>query len=267
MGLQMLQGKRAVVFGAAGSIGSAVAKEFAAQGAQVFLAGRTRSRIEEVANHINASGGLVQSAVVDALDDKAVNEYIDGIVKREGKLDIVFTAVGPSAHDYGNTKHAIDLTIDEFMLPMVTVVKPQFIAARAGARHMMKQGSGIIIFLTGSPARGHVQGATAIGTAFGAIESLTENLAIEVGASGVRVVCLRTMANVDSRSIQETADAIVSRAGITREQALGGIAQLNFLKASATVADTARAAVLVASDYARMMTGTVVNFTAGAALD
>jgi NAD(P)-dependent dehydrogenase (short-subunit alcohol dehydrogenase family) len=182
-------------------------------------------------------------------------------------LDIVLTAVGPSALDYGNTKHATNLTIDEFMLPMTTVVKPQFIAARAAARHMIKQGSGVIIFLTGSPARGHVQGATAIGAAFGAIESLTENLAIEVGPSGVRVACLRTTANVDSRSILETMDAVVSQAGITREQAFGGLAQLNFLKTSARVADTAREAVLIASDYARMMTGTVVNFTAGSALD
>src|SRR5262249_30953606 len=96
MGLQMLQGKRAVVFGAAGSIGAAVAKEFGAQGAEVFLAGRTRSTIEEVAHQITDSGGLAHAAVVDALDDKAVNEYIDGIVKQAGKLDVVFTAVGPS---------------------------------------------------------------------------------------------------------------------------------------------------------------------------
>jgi 3-oxoacyl-[acyl-carrier protein] reductase len=125
----------------------------------------------------------------------------------------------------------------------------------------------VIVFLTGSPARGHVEGGTAIGTAFGAIESLTENLAIEVGPSGVRVVCLRTTANTDSRSIQDTMDAVASRMHITNDQALTGIASLNFLKHPARVSDTARAAVLLASDRARMMTGTVINATAGAALD
>ena len=120
---------------------------------------------------------------------------------------------------------------------------------------------------TGSPARGHVPGATAIGTAFGAIESLTENLAIEVGPAGVRVVCLRTTANIDSRTIQKTMEAVAKDMHITKEQALASMADLNFLKRPATVADTAKAAVLLASDGAGMMTGTVVNATAGAALD
>jgi 3-oxoacyl-[acyl-carrier protein] reductase len=68
---------------------------------------------------------------------------------------------------------------------------------------MVKQRSGVIIFVTGSRARGHVPGATAIGAAFGAIENLTENLAVEVSPFGVRVVCVRTLANIDSRTIQD----------------------------------------------------------------
>jgi hypothetical protein len=55
------------------------------------------------------------------------------------------------ANEYGNTKRATDLTIDEFMLPLTTVVKSQFIAARSAARHMIEQRSGVILFLTGSP--------------------------------------------------------------------------------------------------------------------
>jgi 3-oxoacyl-[acyl-carrier protein] reductase len=61
----------------------------------------------------------------------------------------------------------VDLKIEEFTIPLTTVVKSQFITGRAAARHMMKQHSGVIIFLTGSPARGHAQGTTAIGAAFG----------------------------------------------------------------------------------------------------
>src|SRR5262245_41862073 len=134
-------------------------------------------------------------------------------------------------------------------------------------RRSYKLSTLVIVFLTGSPARGHVEGATAIGTAFGAIESLSENLAIEVGPKGVRAVCLRTTANVDSRSIQDTLDALVRQANLTREAAIAGIAGLNFLKVPASVVDTAKAAVLLASGRARMLTGTVFNCTAGAALD
>jgi len=121
--------------------------------------------------------------------------------------------------------------------------------------------------VTGSPARPHVPGTTAIGAAFGGIENLTANLAFEVGTFGVRVVCVRTLANVDSTSIQDTLDFLAVQLNITKDQAKAQIAQSSFLKVPATVQDTARAAVLVASDHGRMLTGTVVNATAGAALD
>ncbi len=263
----ILKGKHAVVFGAGGSIGAAVAREFAAEGAEVFLAGRTQSNVDAVAEQITRDGGHAHSQVIDALDDTAVNQYIDGVVKQAGSIDIVFDAVGPLASEYGNGKHAVDLPIDEFMVPLTTVVKSHFITARAAARHMVKQHSGVIIFLPGSPARGHIEGATAIGTAFGAIESLTENLAVEVGHSGVRVVCLRTTANVDSQTIQQTVDILASKMNVTKDQMVEKLASLNFLKIPARTSDTAKAAAFLASDRARMITGTVVNSSAGAALD
>jgi 3-oxoacyl-[acyl-carrier protein] reductase len=263
----MLEGKSAVVFGAGGSIGAAVAKEFAAEGARAFLAGRTQAGLESVANQITAAGGEAQATVVDALDDAGVNRYLDGVAKQAGKIDIVIDLTGPLASEYGNGKVAVELPIDEFMIPLTTIVRSHFITARAAARHMIKQKSGVIIFVTGSPARPHVPGATAIGAAFGAIENLTGNLAFEVSPFGVRVVCLRTVANIDSRSIQDTMDFVAGRMNITKEQAIGQVALSNFLKVPATVQDTANAAVLIASDRARMMTATVVNASAGAALD
>ena len=132
---------------------------------------------------------------------------------------------------------------------------------------MIKAHSGVIILVTGSPARPHVPGAAAIGVAFAAMENLAANLAFEVSPFGVRVVCLRTMANIDSRSIQDTMGMVASQLNITKDQAMAQIAQQNFLKMPATVQDTANAAVLIASDRARMMTGTMLNATAGAALD
>ena len=262
-----LKGKHAIVFGAGGSIGSAVAKEFAAEGAEVFLSGRTTSSVEAVANEIVAKGGRAQAAVIDNLDDAAVNQYIDGIVKHVGKIDIILDSAGPLARQYGNGKAAVELPIEEFMVPLATMVKSRFITARAAARHRIKRHSGVIIFVTGSPARPHVPGVTAIGAAFGAIENLTANLAFEVSPFGVRVVCVRTLANTDSRSIQDTMDFLAGQLNITKDQAIGQIAQSSFLKVAATVRDTANAAVLIASDRGRTLTGTVINATAGAALD
>jgi NAD(P)-dependent dehydrogenase (short-subunit alcohol dehydrogenase family) len=263
----ILKGKHAVVFGAGGSIGSAVAKEFAVEGAEVFLSGRTKSSVEALAKQIAANGGTAHAAAIDTLDDAVVNRYIDGIVKQAGKVDVILDFAGPLAKEYGNGKLAVDLPVEEFIVPLVTMVRSRFITARAAARHMIKARTGVIILVTGSPARPHVPGATAIGAAFAAMENLAANLAFEVSPFGVRVVCLRTMANIDSRSIQDTVGMVASQLNIAKDQAMAQIAQQNFLKVPATVQDTANAAVLIASDRARMMTGTVVNATAGAALD
>lgn len=263
----MLQGKHALVFGASGSIGSAVAKAFAAEGAKVFLSGRTRSTIEKIAEEIEKAGGDATAAVVDALDDAAVNIYVDGIVKQTGRIDIVFNAMGPLIKEYDNGTHAVDLTVDKFMVPVTTVLKSQFITSQAAARHMLKQRSGVIIFITGSPARGHVEGATAIGSAFGAIETFMENLAFEISPSGVRAVCLRVTANTDSRAIQDTAGELANAMKVTKQQVIDQMAGFNMLKTPASVNDTANEAVFLASDRARMITGTVFNASAGAAMD
>jgi len=83
----ILQGKRAVIFGAGGSIGTAVAREFAAEGAEVFISGRMKSSVEAVAHQIIANSGKVHATVVDTLNDAAVNEYVDDVVKQAGRID------------------------------------------------------------------------------------------------------------------------------------------------------------------------------------
>ena len=263
----LLQQKRAVVFGGGGSIGAAVARELASQGADVFLAGRTGATIEAVAKQIVAAGGRAHADAVDALDEAAVNKYLDSVVQRGGRLDIEFNATGPRASEYANGKPAVDLPIDEFMVPLNTVLLSQFITARAAARHMLKQGSGVIIFLTGSPARPHTPGTHGIGAAFGAVENLTRHMAIELSPAGVRVVCLRTSANPDSRTIQDVTDGIARMMNITSDQAKANLADDALLKVSPRTTDTARGAAFLASDLAGMVTGTVLNASAGVTPD
>ena len=95
--MNILEGKNAVVFGASGSIGAAVAKEFASEGARVFLAGRTKASLEVVAKQIKAVGGKAQATVVDALDDNGVNRYLDDVAKQAGKIDVLVDLTGPLA--------------------------------------------------------------------------------------------------------------------------------------------------------------------------
>jgi NAD(P)-dependent dehydrogenase (short-subunit alcohol dehydrogenase family) len=259
----ILDGKIAVVFGAGGSIGTAVATAFVSEGAEVFLSGRNGGGLEALEKEIASAGGRAHSKVVDALDDDAVQDYLQAVAGRAGRIDIALNATGPRVSEYGNGKHAVDLSVEEFAVPVNTVLKSQFITARGAARHMVTQGDGVIILLTGSPAKPHLPGTTAIGAAFGAVETLTRTMAIELGPAGVRVVCLRTAANPDSRTIQETADLL----GNMRDAVFEGLAASTMLRVSPTTADTARAAVALAGDRLKMMTGTVLNASAGAVPD
>ena len=254
----LLQGKRAVVFGGGGSIGAAVARELACAGAEVFLAGRSAASVQAVAQEIEAGGGQAHADQIDALDAAAVDEYLESVVQQTGGLDIEFNATGPRASEYANGKLAVEVPIDEFMVPVETVLKAQFLTARAAARQMLKQGSGVISFLTGSPARPHTPGTSGLGAAFGAVENLTRHMAIELSPAGVRVVCLRTSANPDSRTIQDVTEGIARMMNITRDHANANLAASTLLKVSPRTTDTARAAV---------MTGTVLNSSAGVVPD
>ena len=90
----MLKDKVAVIYGAAGAIGGAVARGFAAEGAKVFLTGRLRAPVEAVATDIVSTGGYAEAAEVDALDEQAVDRHLQYVVDRAGRVDISFNAVG-----------------------------------------------------------------------------------------------------------------------------------------------------------------------------
>ena len=78
----LLENKNAVIYGGGGSIGGAVAKEFAREGARVFLAGRTREKLETITSDIEAAGGSAEAAVLDALDEPAVEDHAQAVVSR-----------------------------------------------------------------------------------------------------------------------------------------------------------------------------------------
>jgi NAD(P)-dependent dehydrogenase (short-subunit alcohol dehydrogenase family) len=131
---------------------------------------------------------------------------------------------------------------------------------------MVQQQRGVILFITSIPSRGYPN-TTAIGTAFGAMESLVRCLAADLSPKGVRVVGLRPGPMVETRSIQQSIENSVARLGISKEQIVSTFEQATLLKRHATVADTARLAAFLASDGAATITGTIVNASSGMILD
>src|SRR5690242_16900427 len=93
----LLEDKSAVIYGAGGSIGAAVARTFAREGASVFLAGRTLAKLDAVADQIHAAGGVADTARLDALDERAVEEHAARVQARAGGIDISFNLI---SHGY-----------------------------------------------------------------------------------------------------------------------------------------------------------------------
>jgi NAD(P)-dependent dehydrogenase (short-subunit alcohol dehydrogenase family) len=262
----LLAHKRAVIFGAAGAVGTAVAKEFAAQGATVYLSGRALDAVEQVAEAIRRDGGSAHAAWVDALDEEAVQAYLDRVAHEAGSIDIVLNVTGPKAKDFGNGTPTLELPRWQFLLPLHTLVPSQFYTARAAARHMVRQRSGVILLITAVPARG-VPHAIAIGTAFGAMEALLRCLAADLGPAGVRVVGIRSGPMVGTSTIEQSFENLAQTLGLSQAQVASMAEQGALLKTAPTVADTARVAAFLASDGARTLTGAIINASSGRVMD
>jgi hypothetical protein len=126
----------------------AVARAFAHEGANLFLAGRTRARVESVAEEIAAAGGVAEAAEVDALDEHAIVKHMDDVVARAQRIDVLFNAIGMD--DVQGTL-LVDMSAEDFAQPVIKATRTQFLTARTGARRMVRQGSGVIMSITVAP--------------------------------------------------------------------------------------------------------------------
>ena len=257
----LLENKNAVIYGGGGAIGGAVARAFAREGAKVFLAGRTLARVEAVAEEIRSAGGTAEAAEVDALDEWAVEKHIGEVVEQAGSIDISFSAI--SIRDVQLTP-LVEMSREDFMSPIVTGTTTHLLTARAAARHMVAQGSGVILTLSASAVRAFVPGVYVggFGIAGTAIEALTKQLAAELGPQGVRAVCLRLEGIPESWEGVSTEDW-----SAPMEEIEAALKVRSLLGRVTTLADVGNAAAFLASDRAGATTGTVFNLTSGTVVD
>ena len=261
----MLEDKTAVIYGGGGAIGGAVARAFAAAGAHVHLAGRSRARLEAVANDI---GDAADVAELDALDERAVVEHADAVAADAGGIDIALNAV---SFPYAQGMLLADLAVEEVMHPIDAFLRTNLITAKATARHMTARRSGAILTLSTAGSRFARPGNLGFGTTCAAIEQMTQRLAVELGPSGVRVVCLRPTAIADAASngsyTGEVFAPLAAAAGVSVEQMLAQWGEdQTLLGRLPTLAQVADAAVFLASERAGAITGAVVDLTSGNAV-
>jgi NAD(P)-dependent dehydrogenase (short-subunit alcohol dehydrogenase family) len=238
----ILKDKVAVIYGAGGAIGGAVARAFASEGARVFLTGRSLAPVEAVAKDVVAAGGSAEAAEVDALDEQAVDRHLQSVIDQAGRVDISFDAIGiPQEEEQGI--QLTDLPVESFTLPILTHATSYFLTARLAARRMVPQKSGVIMTVTK--------------------EALTRALSAELAPQGIRVVGLRPQAMPETPTIKEGYKPRAKALGLTWEQWQEYLANKTHSRRVMRLEELANMAVFMASDQASGMTGTTVNLSMG----
>jgi NAD(P)-dependent dehydrogenase (short-subunit alcohol dehydrogenase family) len=258
----MLKDEVAVIYGAGGAIGGAVARAFAREGAEVFLTGRNLPPVEIVAKEIVADGGSAEAAEVDALDEQAVDEHLRSVIEEAGRVDISFNAVGiPNAGILGVP--LVDLDVEQFFLPITSSTRSYFLTARLAARRMVPNGSGVIMTVTAAHSREGIPLVGGYGPAQAAKEALTRDLSAELAPQGIRVVGLRPQAMPETRTIKDAFEPRAEASGMTWNEWQGMLASRTHPRRLMTLEEMANVAAFMASDRASGMTGTTVNLTMG----
>jgi len=260
----LLTDKTAIVYGASGAVGGAVAKAYAREGALVFLAGRSADRLQAVANAIEAAGGRARVAPVDALDPEAVQSHLADIAKRAGPVKLMFNAI-----EWGDSQGAelIDMDFERFLRPIQNSMRTWFTTGTAVARHMGANGGGVIVGITANAAREAYSHVGGFGVACAAVEHYLRQLAVENGPRGVRVCFVRSPGSPDAPGVREAWQLRANERGVSFEEIATEFGKGTPLRKVTALAQVADAAVLLSSDLAAGMTATLANATGGAQVD
>lgn len=254
----LLDGKIAIIYGAGGGIGGGVARTFAREGARVFLVGRTRERLDAVAREITSAGGAAEVAVLDALDEKAVDDHVDKVVSKTGRVDVSFNLI---TRGDVQGKPLVEMATDDLMRAVTNGLRSNFVTARAAARNMIHQRSGVVLHLNSASGDAATPGMGSTGPADAATETFMRNLAAELGPHGIRVCGIWTAGVAETFTKEKLAG--VNKNVPEIEQVKAMLAGMTALRRNVTLADVTEVAAFLASDRAAGITGGMTNVTCG----
>jgi len=252
----LLENKNAVLFAAGGSVGGAIARALAKAGAKVFLSNIHIEPVQRLAKEIIANGGKAEVALVDALNEKEVNDYMNELVKKAGSVDVSMNFI--KTEDIQGIP-LVDLPFEDFIRPIRRVSESHFITGTAAGRVMMKQGAGVILSLTATPGGIGYPTAGGFGPACSLIEKISLGLASELGVYGVRVVNIRSGGSPDSQPFVNA----LAQGGQKAVDFIKKIEDDTMLKKMPVMNDIANVAVFLAGDMAAGITGVTVDVTCG----
>jgi NAD(P)-dependent dehydrogenase (short-subunit alcohol dehydrogenase family) len=247
--MNRLAGKTAFLAGSTSGIGRVTAELFAAEGAQVIVAGRRITEGQAVVRGILATGGQATYLQADVTQEESIASAIDEAVKRYGKLDILFNNAGGSSEKDGSV---VDAALEEFWRVIKLDLFGAFLCSRFAIPHLIRAGGGAIVNMSSRSGVAGSPGRTAYSVAKGAVATLTLTLAKEYASKAIRVNCVAPAAVASERILKRLEDP-KTQEQMKATQVLGLI----------DPAEIAAATLFLASDEARHITGQTLTIHAG----
>lgn len=246
MAADLLSGRVAVITGAGGGLGRAIAREFAAEGATVALLDRAPETLAESQRLIEGEGGNVLPHVLDITDVTAYERVIDDVVATAGGVDILVNNAAIAR--YGTI---LEDDLEDWRAQIAVNLEAVYVGSKLAAPHMVEKGFGRIISISSTQAFAVSGEAGPYNAAKGGIVSFTKSLAIELAPYGI-------LANAIAPGFMRTPMSFVDGVDeTTTEEFTAWYVDRRKIPLARTglPEDVAGTAVFLASDYCRYLTG------------
>lgn len=259
-----LKDKVAVIFAASGEIAGAVARSFSEHGTKLYLTARNFDAVKSLAKELKESGGNVEAAKVDALNETEIDNFLKKVIADNGKLDIVFNGIGANYDEMGGRPPTTEATLEQFMAPIEKICGSQFLTSRVAAKYMMQtQTEGTILLLTAALSRSKLPNVAGITAASAAIEGLTRVMAAEWGANGIKVIGICPGALMETKRIAGFINDVAQKYGIPTEQIIAQYKAFDILKASPTLKHVGETAAFLVSENGIAFNSHIIDVDCG----
>jgi NAD(P)-dependent dehydrogenase (short-subunit alcohol dehydrogenase family) len=249
--MNKLEGKVAVITGAASGMGRATAIRFAAEGAAIVVADLNSQGAESVISEIAAAGGRAVYQRTDVSSEDDIKALIDRAVREYGRLDITYNNAGIG----GATGHLEQVKVEDWDKTFGVLTRAVFLGIKHSVGPMRKVGGGSIISTSSVAGLKGVAGLSAYSAAKAAVVNLTESAAIEYGRDRIRVNCICPGGVITP---------LVYRGQRGGEQAATeNMAKSQPIPRAGRPEDIAAMALFLASDDAEWITGTAMTVDGG----
>lgn len=256
------QGRFVVVTGGAKGLGLAISRGFARRGAAVAMVGRDADALSSAVSELQAIGAEAFGHCADLTDHQVAARLASDLAAHQRPIDVLVTAAGqrdPSAD------HIADRDVAEFEAVILANLRSTILPIQALLPHMLGQGSGRIVLISGAFGLRGRAGRAAPVTAKWGLEGFMRSLALEAGPRGITVnaVC---PGYVSGARAEAAFDGQANRCGVTVRQVRNELEDQTALKRLVSPDDVANAVMFLASDMAKNITGLDLKVDCGWAI-